>query len=101
MFLCYLCGKNMKYMKQKVIILSRVSTFGQDLKQQTEAVKRLCYVDGFSDDEIIIIEDKESAVLLSEEERNGQIYEIISRKHIIKLYGKVVDIEILERFGRK
>lgn len=54
MFLCYLCDKNMKCMKQKVIILSRVSTFRQDLKQQTEAVKRLCYVDGFSDDEIII-----------------------------------------------
>ena len=50
MFLCYLCGKNMKCMENKVIILSRVSTFGQDLKQQTEAVKRLCYVDGFSDD---------------------------------------------------
>ena len=32
---------------------------------------------------------------------DGQIYDIISRKHIIKLYGKVVDIEILERFGRK
>lgn len=91
MFLCYLCDKNMKCMKQKVIILSRVSTFGQDLKQQTEAVKRLCYVDGFSDDEIIIIEDKESAVLLSEEERNGlnEMKSIILNKdnHIVCVYA--------------
>ncbi len=33
---------------KKVIILSRVSTLGQDLVQQTESVKRLCFVDGFA-----------------------------------------------------
>lgn len=55
----------------KCIILSRVSTDGQDLEQQTESVRKLCLIDGFSDGDIIVIEDKESAVLLSEEERNG------------------------------
>lgn len=57
-------------MDKKVIILSRVSTLGQDLVQQTEAVRKLCLMDGFSDGDIVTIEDKESAVLLSEEERN-------------------------------
>lgn len=53
----------------QAILLSRVSTIGQDLEQQTQAVLKMCKVDGF--DNPIVIEDKESAVLLSEEERNG------------------------------
>ena len=55
----------------KAIILSRVSTDSQDIKQQTDKVLAEVKKDGFSDDDIIIIEDKESGVLLSEEERNG------------------------------
>ena len=55
----------------KSIILSRVSTDSQDIKQQTDKVLAEVKKDGFSDDDIIIIEDKESGVLLSEEERNG------------------------------
>lgn len=62
---------NNKIFKKSVIILSRVSTQMQDLTQQTDAVKRLAKLDGYKDNQIIIIEDKESAVLLSEEERNG------------------------------
>ena len=60
-----------KVLNKSVIILSRVSTMGQDLEQQTNAVKRLAKLDGYNDNHIILIEDKESAVLLSEEERNG------------------------------
>ncbi len=60
-----------KILNKSVIILSRVSTQGQDLEQQTNAVKRLVKLDGYDDNHIILIEDKESAVLLSEEERNG------------------------------
>lgn len=56
---------------KKAIILSRVSSNHQDLDQQTEAVIKAVYSDGFNDSEIIVIEDKESAIKLSEEERNG------------------------------
>ena len=53
---------------KKVIVLSRVSTEGQDLTQQTDEVLREVYKDGYTDSNIIIIEDKESAIQLSEEE---------------------------------
>lgn len=55
----------------KAIILSRVSTQQQNLEQQTQDVLREVYKDGFKDKDIIILEDKESAIKLSEEERNG------------------------------
>ena len=55
----------------RAIILSRVSTQQQDLTQQTDEVLREVHKDGFSDDNIIIIEEKESAIKLSEEERRG------------------------------
>lgn len=59
------------YMTNKAIILSRVSSNHQTLEQQTEAVLKEVKRDGYTDDNIIIIEDKESAIKLSEEERNG------------------------------
>lgn len=55
----------------KAIILSRVSTLQQDLTQQTEEVLKEVYKDGYKDKDIIVIEDKESAIKLSEEERMG------------------------------
>lgn len=55
----------------KAIGLIRVSTAVQDLKQQTEAVKDKMLKDGYLEDDLIFIEDKESAVKLSEEERHG------------------------------
>lgn len=55
----------------KAIILSRVSTQQQNLEQQTQDVLREVYKDGFHSKDIIILEDKESAIKLSEEERNG------------------------------
>lgn len=55
----------------KCILLSRVSTHSQDLKQQTDELINAAHKDGFTDEDIIIIEDKESAIKLSEEERNG------------------------------
>lgn len=58
-------------MEKKAIILSRVSSMHQNLEQQTEAVLRAVHSDGYKDSNIIIIEDKESAIKLSEEERNG------------------------------
>ena len=56
---------------KRVIVLSRVSTSGQDLTQQTDEVLREVYKDGYTDKNIIIIEDTESAIKLSEEERHG------------------------------
>ena len=56
---------------KRVIVLSRVSTEGQDLTQQTDEVLREVYKDGYTDSNIILIEDKESAIKLSEEERLG------------------------------
>lgn len=58
-------------MDNKVICLVRVSTFAQDLEQQKNVVLSECYKLGYDDSNIIVIEDKESAVKLSEEERNG------------------------------
>ena len=55
----------------KAIILSRVSTSQQDLTQQTEDVLREAHKDGYSARNIIIIENVESAIKLSEEERQG------------------------------
>lgn len=56
---------------QKVILLSRVSTGLQDLEQQTEMLTKYAKAIGYAERDFIIIEDKESAVKLSEEERNG------------------------------
>ena len=55
----------------KAIVLSRVSSVGQDLSQQTDEVLREAHKDGYTNRNIIIIEDIESAIKLSEEERHG------------------------------
>lgn len=55
----------------KAIILSRVSTDAQDLTQQSEAVMKEVKHDGYKESDIILIENKESAIKLSEEERIG------------------------------
>lgn len=59
------------YILKKAIVLSRVSTSSQDLSQQTDEVLREVYKDGYTKRNIIIIEDTESAIQLSEEERHG------------------------------
>lgn len=54
----------------KAIILSRVSTAMQELESQTEKVKKEA-LQHFKEDDLIIIENKESAVKKSEEELLG------------------------------
>jgi len=68
----------------KAILLIRVSTEAQDLVQQREKVVDAAKRDGY--DELILIEDKESAVKLSEEERNGlnRLKEAIEKDSSIK-----------------
>jgi len=56
-------------MKDKCIILGRVSTLIQSIILQTEAKKKQAIADGYKN--IIVIEDKESAVKLDEVSRLG------------------------------
>ena len=53
------------------ICLSRVSTGIQDLDQQTDKLIEAAKSNGYTDDSIILIEDTESGIKLSEEERYG------------------------------
>lgn len=55
----------------KCIILSRVSTAQQSLDSQTQAIINEAIREGFKEKDFIIIEEVESAIKLSEEERNG------------------------------
>lgn len=55
---------------KRVIILSRVSTDGQELMSQTDKIKEFV-LKNYSEDEIIIIENKESGVKKAEEELLG------------------------------
>lgn len=57
--------------KKKCVLFSRVSTLAQDLTQQNEQLFDEARRNGFSDSQIILIEQKESAVTLNEEERIG------------------------------
>ena len=75
----------------KVILLSRVSTGLQDLEQQTEQLVKYAKDLGYSNKDLIIIEDKESAVKLSEEERQG----LNKMKEAIATYS-VTDVIIYE-----
>ena len=76
----------------KAIGLIRVSTVSQDLTQQTEAVKEEMKRDGYKPSNIILIEDKESAVTLSEEERQG----IIKMKQYIESDPSIDAVYVFE-----
>lgn len=56
---------------KKCILLVRVSTDRQDFTEQEKQLYELAKRDGYDDNSIIIIAEKESAIKLSEEERNG------------------------------
>lgn len=86
-------------MVNKAIVLSRVSTQYQDLSQQTNEVLREVYKDGYREKNIIIIEDVESAIKLSEEERHGlnKMKDYINRDSSIKC----VYIYELSRLSRR
>ena len=55
----------------KAIGLIRISTFSQELSSQRDKVKEAMLADGYTEENIILIEDIESGVKLKEEERNG------------------------------
>ena len=54
--------------KMKAILLSRVSTPGQDTEAQSAELIRAAEADGYK---WVLIENKESAIKLTEEERQG------------------------------
>ena len=66
----YICISN-NTLDMKAIALVRVSTAVQDLQQQTDAVMKEMMKDGYEKDDIIPVNNTESAVKLSEEERQG------------------------------
>lgn len=53
----------------RCICFARVSTQQQDLTAQKEEVKRQAIADGYLESEIVIVEGKESAIKLAEEQR--------------------------------
>lgn len=86
----------------KAIILSRVSTYGQDLSQQTEEVLKECRKDGYKEigKDIILIEQHESAVKLDEEHRLS-LHELKST--ILHNPGEIACVYVYEisRIGRR
>ena len=56
---------------KRVILLIRVSTKYQDYTAQTNELIQYVKQHGYTDDEMEIIQDKESATKLSDEERQG------------------------------
>ena len=55
----------------KCILLSRISTGQQNLEQQTKDLIKFAKSIGFKESDQIVIESVESAIKLSEEERQG------------------------------
>ena len=82
----------------KCICLSRVSTGIQDLDQQTDKLLSAAKSNGYNDDDIIVIEDVESGIKLSEEERYG----LNKLKSYVNAGGiDIVIVYELSRLGRR
>lgn len=58
-------------MANKAILLIRVSSERQDYEAQTDELVQFAKSFGYADKDLILIQDKESAIKLSEEERQG------------------------------
>lgn len=72
----------------KAILLVRVSTTVQELKEQEKEVYDLAVKDGYSDADIIPICEKESAIKLKEEERLGlnRLKEVVDTEDVKDVY---------------
>ncbi len=55
----------------RICLFVRVSTLGQQLESQEESLRRAALADGYNEADFIVIGKKESAIKLSEEEREG------------------------------
>lgn len=89
--------KSYKGMK-KAILLVRVSTEKQNFDEQEKQLYDLAISDGFNDDNIIIIAEKESGIKLSEDERKGlnRLKEEIAKGGVSTVY-----VWEVSRIGRK
>lgn len=69
---------------KKCCIFSRVSSLRQSTQQQSLELKSEAYKNGYSDDEIVVIEWNESAIKLSESERLSiqRLYQVIESEPI-------------------
>lgn len=85
-------------MTKKAILLVRVSTQRQDFDEQEKQLYYLAIKDGYKDNEIVAIAEKESGIKLSEEERKGlnRLKEEISNGGV-----KCVYVWEVSRIGRK
>lgn len=83
----------------RCILFSRVSTFQQSIEAQTEEIKKEALRCGYTEDDMIIIEQKESAIKLDDEERIGlqKLYDLIETNKNIEC----VFIYEISRLSRK
>ena len=86
-------------MCKKCICFVRVSTSQQDLEAQKNEVYQAALSDGYSEDEIAIVEGKESAIKKKEEEREtlNEMKEIIENNPSIE----AVYVYAIDRIARK
>ncbi|GEM_PF-2233443 len=86
-------------MCKKCICFVRVSTIQQDLEAQKNEVYQAALSDGYSEDEISIVEGKESAIKLKEEKREtlNEMKEIIENNPSIE----AVYVYAIDRIARK
>ena len=83
----------------KVILFSRVSTLGQDLTQQNDELYAEAKRNGYED--IVLIEQKESAIKLDEDEQKQRIIrECIKSVYVdidgVTNRGKIIEINMID-----
>jgi DNA invertase Pin-like site-specific DNA recombinase len=71
-----------------VILFVRVSTAGQRLESQEDLLRKAALADGYKESDFIIIGKKESAIKLSEEEREGlnELKSVLEKEAIDCIY---------------
>lgn len=84
---------------KKAIIFPRVSTEQQSYEEQKKELINMAFADGYSQRQLVIIENKESAIKLDEEHREG----IVDMKHCIETDKNIDCVYIWEvsRWARK
>ena len=82
----------------RICLFLRVSTLGQQLESQEDLLRRAALADGYNEEDFIVIGKKESAIKLSEEEREGlnELKSVIDTEEIDCVY-----IAELSRLSRR
>ena len=82
----------------RIVLFVRVSTIGQQLESQEDSLRRAALADGYKEADFVIISNKESAIKLSEEEREGlnDLKKVIESEDIDCVY-----ISELSRLSRR